>query len=77
MSTVTIQLPEEHALWLKERAAKTGRTPDEIVREQIEEAMAKVPNKASPGPNMALGRTMIAPGKAWRTASSPRPRARM
>ena len=46
MSTVTIQLPEEHALWLKERAVKTGRSQDEIVREQIEEAMAKVPNRA-------------------------------
>ena len=35
MSTVTIQLPEEHALWLKEHAVKTGRSQDEIVREQI------------------------------------------
>ena len=46
MSTITIQLPEQHALWLKEHAVKTGRTQDDILREQIEEAMARVPNKA-------------------------------
>ena len=38
MSILTISLPEDAAAWLKENASRTGRTPDEIVLEQIERA---------------------------------------
>lgn len=36
--TVTIRLPAELAVWLKEKAAITGRTKAKIVREQLEKA---------------------------------------
>ena len=38
MNTLTVELTEDLAGWLNDRAVKTGRTQEEIVRAQLEEA---------------------------------------
>ncbi|MDQ2996026.1 MAG: ribbon-helix-helix domain-containing protein [Chloroflexota bacterium] len=41
MTTITITLPDERVLTLKERAAHLGVTPEELVRVSIEELLAR------------------------------------
>ena len=38
MNTLTVELTEDLAGWLNDRAAKTGQTQEEIARAQLEEA---------------------------------------
>ncbi len=38
MNTLTIELPEDLAGWLRDRAAKTGLTQQEIVQAQLAKA---------------------------------------
>ena len=41
MTTITITLPDERVLTLKERATRLGITPEELVRVSIEELLAR------------------------------------
>ena len=41
MTTITIGLPDERALRLKEMAARLGLSPEELVRVSVEELLAR------------------------------------
>jgi hypothetical protein len=41
MATITIGLPDERALRLKEMAARFGISPEELVRVSVEELLAR------------------------------------
>ena len=56
-NTLSVRLPEDLALWLKETAEQTGRTQGELVRLHLEKARASSNEK----PWMALAGSVEGP----------------
>ena len=46
MTTITIALPDDHLLKLKEKAAQLGLSPEELVRFSIEELLTRPADEA-------------------------------
>ena len=45
-NTISVRLDNDLATWLAETAQRTGRSPGQVVRDQLQMAKAATPNRA-------------------------------